>query len=179
MVLIAAFCFANCWRSSGGNVTLLVLVFGAFVMACLASSVAAPAASDTPSMTQKMAVFASEPITSMSTATAVKPGFFSSWRKANLRSFITQRLHRIDLRRTPRRQPAGEQSHPKQQNGDAREREQVRKESLREHFADEHDLRVVAHLRRSEPAPLQKWDAHGAKIIVVDVAHIRMRVLPG
>src|SRR5437870_272262 len=55
----------------------------------------------------------------------------------------------------------------------------ARKESLREHFADEHDLRVVAHLRRSEPAPLQKWDAHGAKIIVVDVAHIRMRVLPG
>src|SRR2546423_1357472 len=34
-----------------------------------------------------------------STATAVKPGFFSNWRKANLRSFITQCLHWIDSRR--------------------------------------------------------------------------------
>src|SRR6266446_1227338 len=35
-----------------------------------------------------MAVFAPMPSASVSTATAVKPGFFSSWRKANLRSFI-------------------------------------------------------------------------------------------
>src|SRR5439155_25845787 len=38
----------------------------------------------------KIAVFAPMPSASVSTATAVKPGFFSSWRKANLRSFITQ-----------------------------------------------------------------------------------------
>src|SRR5438093_2013077 len=48
-----------------------------------------------------MAVFAPIPSVSVSTATAVKPGFFSSWRKANLRSFITQRLHWIDFRRLP------------------------------------------------------------------------------
>src|SRR5436309_13271118 len=39
------------------------------------------------------------PRASVSTATAVKPGFFSSWRTANLRSFITQRLRRIRLSR--------------------------------------------------------------------------------
>src|SRR5438477_10831098 len=47
------------------------------------------------------------PSAGMGTATAVKPGFFSNWRKANLRSFITERLHRIDFRSPPRRQPAG------------------------------------------------------------------------
>ena len=36
----------------------------------------------------KMAVFAPMPSASVSTATAVKPGFFSNWRKVNLRSFI-------------------------------------------------------------------------------------------
>ena len=39
-------------------------------------------------MTLKMAVFAPMPSARVSTATAVKPGFFSNWRKANLRSFI-------------------------------------------------------------------------------------------
>jgi hypothetical protein len=38
--------------------------------------------------TLKMAVFAPMPSASVSTATAVKPGFFNSWRKANLRSFM-------------------------------------------------------------------------------------------
>src|SRR2546422_1582016 len=33
------------------------------------------------------------PSASVSTATAVKPGFFSSWRKANLRSFISWRVN--------------------------------------------------------------------------------------
>src|SRR5439155_12975942 len=58
-------------------------------------------------MRLKIAVFAPMPSASVSTATAVKPGFLSNWRKANLRSFITQRHHRIDLRRSARRQPAG------------------------------------------------------------------------
>ena len=71
------------------------------------------------------AVFAPMPSASVSTATAVKPGFFSSWRKANLRSFIvydlrirsftSQSLHWIDVCRAPRGQPAGYQgdSHEK------------------------------------------------------------------
>src|SRR5437870_4152805 len=44
-----------------------------------------------------------------SLATEVEPGFFSSWRKANLRSFISQRLHRIDTRSAANREPAGQQ----------------------------------------------------------------------
>src|SRR5437773_578136 len=73
----------------------------------------------------KMAVFAPMPSASVSTATAVKPGFFSNWRKANFRSFITQRLHRIDLRRAPGRQPAGQQCHGSQEQRDEREGERV------------------------------------------------------
>src|SRR5438552_17714764 len=60
-------------------------------------------------MTLKIAVFAPIPSASVSTATAVKPGFFSNWRKANLRSFITQRLHRIHSSRAPSRQPTSGQ----------------------------------------------------------------------
>src|SRR5213594_629220 len=41
----------------------------------------------------KMAVFAPMPSASVSTATAVKPGFFSSWRKAKRRSFMAQGGH--------------------------------------------------------------------------------------
>src|SRR6266540_1977746 len=52
--------------------------------------------SNTPLMMLKIAVFAPMPSASVSTATAVKPGFFNSWRKANLRSFITKRHHRIN-----------------------------------------------------------------------------------
>src|SRR3989454_12001952 len=59
--------------------------------------------------TLKIAVFAPMPSASVSTATAVKPGFFSNWRKANLRSFITQCLHRIDFRCAPGRQETREQ----------------------------------------------------------------------
>src|SRR5687768_13021491 len=59
----------------------------------------------------KIAVLAPMPSASVSTATAVRPGFFSNWRKANLRSFITKRDHRIDLGRPPRGQPGGEQRH--------------------------------------------------------------------
>ncbi|PYK97940.1 MAG: hypothetical protein DME19_14405 [Verrucomicrobia bacterium] len=38
----------------------------------------------------KMAVFAPMPSAKVSTATAVKPGFFSNWRKANLKSFMVR-----------------------------------------------------------------------------------------
>ena len=37
-----------------------------------------------------MAVFAPMPSASVSTATAVKPGFFSNWRKANFKSFMVR-----------------------------------------------------------------------------------------
>src|SRR5438477_5887730 len=81
--------------------------------------------SNTALTTLKMAVFAPMPSARVSTATAVKPGFFTSWRKANLRSLITQRLHRIDLRRAPGRQPAGQQCHGSQEQRDEREGERV------------------------------------------------------
>src|SRR5205814_9503441 len=56
----------------------------------------------------KIVVLAAMPSVSDDTATAVKPGFFNSWRKANLRSFITQRLHRIDSACSPGGPPASE-----------------------------------------------------------------------
>src|SRR3989442_5897428 len=56
-----------------------------------------------------MAVSAPMPRSSLSPATAVKPGFFSNWRKANLRSFITECLHWSDLRCAPGRQETREQ----------------------------------------------------------------------
>src|SRR5438477_4866704 len=77
-----------------------------------------------------MALFAPMPSASVSTATAVKPGFFSSWRKANFRSFIPQRHHRIDLARAPGREPAGEQDHHKQQRRSQSECERVKARHL-------------------------------------------------
>src|SRR5436189_29466 len=73
----------------------------------------------------KTATFTPIPSASVSTATAVKPGFFSNWRKANLRSFITQRLHRIDFGGAPRRQVAGGESHSPQKQTDQTERQRV------------------------------------------------------
>src|SRR5438128_12541513 len=78
--------------------------------------------SSTPLTTLKMAVFAPMPRASVSTATAVKPGFFSNWRKADLRSFITQRLNRIELRGPARGQAAGEKRHQTEEQRDARKR---------------------------------------------------------
>src|SRR5438128_10546782 len=65
------------------------------------------------------------PSARVSTATAVKPGFLSSWRKANLRSLITQSLHRIDSRRPSRRHPAGEQGHARKRQRDYGEGERI------------------------------------------------------
>src|SRR5881296_2372847 len=81
----------------------------------------------TASTALKMAVFAPMPSASVSTATAVKPGFFSSWRKANLRSFITQCLHRIDIRRTARGDVAREEGNGTQESGNARKSEWVKR----------------------------------------------------
>src|SRR5204863_1162852 len=64
------------------------------------------------------------PSASVSTATAVKPGFFTSWRRAKRRSFMTQRLHRIDSRCTASGQPAGQDRYTGERyyNGDERHR---------------------------------------------------------
>jgi len=68
---------------------------------------------------ENIVVLAPMPSASVSTATAVNPGFFSSWRKANLRSFITQCLHGIDFGRASRRKVTGEESDRSQQKPDA------------------------------------------------------------
>ena len=52
--------------------------------------------------TLKIAVFAPMPSASVSTATAAKPGFFSSWRKAKRRSFMVEvRNPKAEIRRKP------------------------------------------------------------------------------
>ena len=65
-----------------------------------------------------VAVLAPMPRANVSTATAVKPGFFSNWRRANLRSFIVrdvgfglftaERFDRIDRGRAFRREPTAD-----------------------------------------------------------------------
>src|SRR6266571_1142623 len=72
------------------------------------------------------------PRASVSTATAVKPGFFSNWRKAKRRSFITQRLHRIDSSRTPHGQPASQQS-----NGHTEQCHAAKRRRIGRHYAEE------------------------------------------
>src|SRR5947207_2139950 len=92
----------------------------------------------------KTATLTPMPSASVSTATAVKPGFLTSWRMANLKSFITQRLHRIDLRRAPRRQPAGKQSSGDQKHDDACECQRVRRRDAVELARDETRCRQAA-----------------------------------
>src|SRR5262249_16941958 len=54
----------------------------------------------------KIAVFAPTPSASVSTATAVKPGFLRHALKAKITSFIPERLHRINAGRAERRNSA-------------------------------------------------------------------------
>src|SRR5881296_1898923 len=82
--------------------------------------------SSTALITLKTAVLAPMPSASVSTATAVKPGFFSSWRKANLRSFITQRLHRIDFCSATGGHVTGSQCYEQKNRNHAKKRERVR-----------------------------------------------------
>src|SRR6266571_8224551 len=72
-------------------------------------------------MTLKIAALPPMPNARVSTATAVKPGVFSSWRKANLRSFIAQRLHRIDPGRATGRLQTGKDGDCSQNHHYARE----------------------------------------------------------
>src|SRR5947207_8502202 len=105
----------------------------------------------------KMAVFAPMPSASVSTATAVKPGFFSNWRKANFKSFITQRLHRIDFGCAAPGQPAREQSDAKQNERGRHERERVVRFHIVEQARDE--LRDLCPTGRPEqPAHLRQHD---------------------
>src|SRR5437762_11687494 len=82
--------------------------------------------SKTPLTRLNIAVFAPMPSASVCTATAVKPGFFSNWRKANLRSFITQCLHWIDIRRPARGDVAREEGNNTQESGNARKSKGVK-----------------------------------------------------
>src|SRR6266446_1217016 len=95
-------------------------------------------------MRLKTTVTVAMPRPIVSKVTPVKPGFFSSWRKANFRSFIPQRLHRIDLRRAPRRQPAGKQSSGDQKHDDACECQRVRRRDAVELARDETRCRQAA-----------------------------------
>src|SRR5688572_28544862 len=73
----------------------------------------------------KMAVLAPIPSASVRTATAVKPRFFRSWRKAYLRSFIAQRLYRIDFRCATGGNQAGQQRNTEQQNAHADQQQRI------------------------------------------------------
>src|SRR5437660_4501415 len=93
--------------------------------------------SSTALTTLKIAVFAPMPSASVSTATMVKPGFFSNWRKANFKSFITQCLHRIDLRGPARGQPAGEKRDQSQEQRDTRKRGGIQRAHAEKQTAQE------------------------------------------
>src|SRR5262245_19535068 len=77
------------------------------------------------------------PSASVSTATAVKPGFFSSWRKANLRSVMTQCLNRIDLRRAARGDPTSQGGDADQQHRNSAKRQRIGCTHTEELAADE------------------------------------------
>src|SRR6266704_4358554 len=105
MALSPAFCFSNSWRTSGGKAIFSVLAFDfePSVMSRWLATVAALLASHI--------------------NTALKPRFFSNWRKTNLRSFITQCLHRIDFSRSASGQPAGQQRDSKHEHRNGGERQ--------------------------------------------------------
>src|SRR5437773_1471331 len=75
----------------------------------------------TPRTSVKMAALAPMPSASVMTTTNVNPGDLRSWRKANLRSFMSlsaQCLNRIDMRGSTRRKKTGEEcGHTEQHAG--------------------------------------------------------------
>src|SRR5947208_4417322 len=91
----------------------------------------------TESTTAKMTTLALTQSASVSTATAVKPGFFSNWRKANFRSFITQCLHRIYFCCASRGNQAGEECDAQQDQRRRRERERIVRFHIVEQARDE------------------------------------------
>src|SRR5437763_2958050 len=66
----------------------------------------------------KLAILAPIPRARVRMAMQLMTGFFSNWRKANFKSFITQRLHWIDPGRAPRRPVACEECDRSQQQCD-------------------------------------------------------------
>src|ERR1043166_341009 len=114
MALSPPFCVSNCWRTSGGNAifSLLVLDFEPSVMSRWLATVATLLASHI--------------------NTAVMPGFFSNWRKTNLKSFITQRLHRIGARGATCGKPAGEQRDDAEQNRNRDKRSRIGRADVKE-----------------------------------------------
>src|ERR1043166_1880969 len=98
---------SHCWRTSGGNATFSVLAFDF-------------ESSEMPRWSATVAVLLASHIN-----TAVMPGFFSNWRKANLKSFITQCLHRIDFSRSAGGQQAGQQRDSKQEHRNGGKRQWI------------------------------------------------------
>src|SRR5438445_3129202 len=88
-------------------------------------------------ITLKTAVLAPIPSASVSTATIVNPGFFSNWRKANLRSFITQRFHRVDLCRPASRQPARRDGYKHQQQRNTKDRQWISRSDAKKKTREE------------------------------------------
>src|SRR5262245_37241146 len=85
----------------------------------------------------KMTTFPAMPSASVTTTTAVNPGFFSSWRNAKRRSFISQRLHRIDFRRPTRAQQTRQQRHARQQQGHSDKGQRIHRADTIEQAAEQ------------------------------------------
>src|SRR5262245_43033269 len=49
----------------------------------------------------------------------------------------------------------------------------------RKHVTDQNNLGLVAHVGLGEPAADKQRNAHGSKIVVIDVANIGVRALSG
>src|SRR6266550_1118860 len=76
----------------------------------------------------KIAVFAPIPSASVRTATRVNPGDLRSWRKANLKSFMSfsaQCLNGIDMRRPARRNQTSEQCRERQHDRGRAEQQRI------------------------------------------------------
>src|SRR5690349_12677146 len=68
----------------------------------------------------------------MSAASALKPGFFSNWRKATLRSFMAQGLNRVSARGATRGKPTGEQRDNAEQRRNRDKRSRVGRTDVEE-----------------------------------------------
>src|SRR5262245_37307710 len=115
--------------------------------------------------TLNTAVLAPIPSASVSTTTQAKPGDFPSWRKANLRSFISlvpQRLHRIDIHRATRREISGDQSRAAQSDCD----DGVNRNVMRAHAVEQ--TRHQSHHRQRSEKPDEHADPNDGKALTQD-----------
>src|SRR5262245_2313672 len=109
--------------------------------------------STTASSKLKMAVLAPIPSASVSTATVVNPGFLSNWRSANLRSFMTECLHRIDFCGPPRRQPASDERYREQPNRDGGDRQRIEW-----FYFEQQSLKQARERERASETENNSWD---------------------